>query len=133
MGSVSRGFTTPDPSNYSDWKDWARDLRSVFEQQISAIVGVVEGLLDFGDGVDGTGGNLRTLTKIGTTPTPAGTEFSVAHDFGVIPIGALLVSKSAAGHVYKGVTAWTTSTASFKSDVTGMAYTLILLFPPQGE
>lgn len=126
---VDKGVQLPNPHLYPDWQSWAHALVFALDLKMTYIVKVIEGNLDIGDGIDGSSGNLRTVFKTGTTPAPAGTEFAVSHNFGVLPIGAIVLERSAAGIIYKGTTTWTVNIAYFQSDTAGMTYSMILLFP----
>lgn len=59
-----------------------------------------------------------------TSPGVADTEFPVPHKLGRVPIGYHVFSKSNAGVVYKGVTAWTSSNIYLKDS--GISDVLLL-------
>jgi hypothetical protein len=59
-----------------------------------------------------------------TSPGIADTEFAVPHNLGRVPNGWLVLSKSNAGVVYKGATAWTSSNIYLKDS--GISDVLLL-------
>ena len=55
-----------------------------------------------------------------------GTEFSVSHTLGKVPIGYIVCGQNGAGSVYDGTTANTATTLFLKSDVGGVVFRLIV-------
>ena len=55
-----------------------------------------------------------------------GTEFSVLHTLGKVPIGYIVCGQNGAGSVYDGTTANTATTLFLKSDVGGVVFRLIV-------
>ena len=61
--------------------------------------------------------NFQMFNVSVVTPTTINTEFTVAHTMpSTIPLGYVITRRSKAAQLYRSSTAWTTSTAYFKSD-----------------
>lgn len=77
-------------------------------------------------GVVGAPSNVQGFMAQGTTPAGAGTEFSISHNLGYIPLGYLMFSIDQDARIYKGTTAWTKTTASFKCSGISANYVLFI-------
>lgn len=66
------------------------------------------------------------LVSVTSDATP-GTEFSVAHTLGKIPVGYLVYGQNGAGSVYDGTTANTATTLFLKSDAASTSFRLIVI------
>jgi hypothetical protein len=87
---------------------WAQGLKGILERGIS---------LD--DNVD-----LRRVS-VASHATP-GTEFSVAHTLGKVPLGYFVCGQAGAGSVYDGATANNKTTLYLKSDVGSVTFRLVV-------
>ena len=95
-------------------------------QKMSALVDV-SNLLDailnrgitFDDNVD-----CRRVTA--TTHATPGTEFSVTHTLGKVPVGYIVCGQDGAGSVYDGPTENTATTLYLKSDAASKNFRLII-------
>lgn len=61
-----------------------------------------------------------------TSDGTPGTEFSVLHTLGKVPIGYIVCGQNGAGSVYDGTTANTATTLFLKSDIGGVVFRLIV-------
>lgn len=110
---------------YGDAKDglaeWLRDavlrIRSIVD----------EAHLGFGDGVavDNIYGRWLPIEL----PAIANTEMIANHDLGTIPVGYIVVRRDKAGVVYDGVTPWTTTQISLKSNQASLVALIFVLGP----
>lgn len=108
------------------------DARSVPTHQERAMIGHIEQLnkvlsnISFGDTSDNLSPaqNIEGWYAAVTSSGVADTEFAVPHQLGRVPIGFLVFSKSNAGVVYKGATAWTSSNIYLKDS--GISDVLLL-------
>lgn len=75
-------------------------------------------------------GNFDAALASAAAHTTANTEFTVAHGLGsggrpAIPRGYFVIRRSAAASLYISGTAWTSTTAYFKSDVGSARFTVL--------
>lgn len=72
--------------------------------------------------------NVRGAALSGIiTNATANTEFAVEHNLGVIPTGYIVTKKSAAGDIYTGSTAWTTTQIYLKCSTAAITIDLQIL------
>jgi hypothetical protein len=94
------------------------------------IANVFAGNLGFGDGTDVD--NIRGIWITYTTNATPDTEDAIAHNMGVVPIGALEMLKPQVGYLYRGTTSWTAATIYMKCSASSQTVRLFLLLPSQG-
>lgn len=75
--------------------------------------------LNFDDNFDGR----RVAVTSHATP---GTEFSVAHTLGKVPIGYIVIGQAGAGSIYDGATASTKTTLYLKSDAAATSFRILV-------
>lgn len=103
----------------ADVREFDRDLLAALGNWSLQFKRMLDRGLNFDDNLD-----VRRVTV--TTHATPGTEFSVAHTLGKVPVGYIVYGQSAAGSVYDGVTANTKTTLYLKSDVAGAAFKIIV-------
>lgn len=96
-----------------------------FFQQWAQIARVVNGGISFGS--PSAPDNITGSWFTGTTPTGAGTEFTVPHTLGRIPTGWIMVSLDQPAVVYKGVTPWNSKTISLKCNIASINVILLVI------
>lgn len=96
-------------------QDILRSLTDVF----ASIESILNSGIKFQDNVDC---KLKSVASHGTP----GTEFSLAHTLGKVPVGYIVYGQSAAGSIFDGTTANTATTIYFKSDVATVTFKLIV-------
>lgn len=122
---ISKKFTPNSEGRTPDQilVDVDRDLKSLFDLSY--------GRVRFGGGGDGDRGeNMSGEFQQFTSHAVAGTEFSVSHTIGAVPIGRIILWQNLAGHLFQGPTtgtAWTATTVYFKSDVASVTFLVFLL------
>lgn len=99
----------------------------LFDRDLVNILGafsqVLKAILDRGISFDDNMDVRRVSVASHATP---GTEFSVAHTLGKVPLGYIVSGQSAAGSVYDGATANTATTLYLKSDASAATFRLIV-------
>jgi len=70
--------------------------------------------------------NMKGAWWTGTTPS-GGTEFTIQHNLGYIPVGYLVIRSNAAVTLYDGVTAWTKTNIYLKASVGSVNVTVFVL------
>lgn len=88
------------------------------------LISVINGKVSFGDGkrtnnIDGSWVSV-------VTPGVANTDFTVSHVLNRIPVGYLVVSKSAAVDIYTGSVAATATQITLRATVTGVNIVLFI-------
>src|ERR1700734_1652432 len=92
--------------------------------------GTLMGNLSFGDIAAGQPtGNLKTILLQGTSPGTANTAFTLTHNLGKIPNGAILVQSNVAATLYGDATAqaWTDTTITLLLSVASVNCTIWVL------
>jgi len=86
---------------------------------------ILNGLFSFGDGTnrDNIAGNWVNVT----TPVAPNTDFAVNHNLGQLPVGYLVMQKSAACDVYTGSVAATKTQITLRATVGGVALRLFVV------
>ena len=104
-------------------------LRAFFDLLIRWTEGL-NGRIEFGAVADQAAGlNIKGEFLEFTADATPDAEFSVTHDLGYIPSGYIVVRRKLAGSLYShygGMTAWTTTTIYFKSDVASLPGTIFV-------
>ena len=90
---------------------FAMMLRRIYEQVSQAI----NGRISFGNGT--TPDNIDGVWISVTTPGTANTDFTVTHNLGRVPVGYIVMRKSAAVDVYTGSVAATTTQLTLRATV----------------
>lgn len=62
-----------------------------------------------------------------TSPSSAGTEFSIEHGLGRIPTGYFIKSQDGPGSLYISGTAWTNRLVYFKTDGTNVTFVVTFI------
>jgi hypothetical protein len=101
-----------------------------FRKHLARLGACLNGGLTFGDGVDPDNihGCWKTIADTGL----ANTDFAVAHTGGAVPVGFILMVPPAAGFIYKGGAAWTSTQIFLKCSVANQAVTVFVVFKSQG-
>jgi len=86
---------------------------------------MLENNLSFGDGTNPD--NLAGQWKNYTTNAVADTEDAVSHTLSRVPIGFLVFSASKAGILYKGSTAWTSTSIFLKCSAASTVVRIFIL------
>lgn len=82
--------------------------------------------ISFGHGVNTLDQNIDGAMVNVPDTGPATTDFAVVHNLGRVPLFYDIKSKNAAGDIYKGTIAWTTTTAYFQSTVAHLNVTFFI-------
>lgn len=101
-------------------------LRTFDRELITALSNwsmVLKSILDGGISIDDNVDASRVSVTTHATP---GTEFSVSHLLGKVPIGYIITGQSAAGSVYDGTTTNTKETLYLKSDVSSKTFRILV-------
>lgn len=106
-------------ASQKDLRPFDRDL----VQELGAWALNLKALLSRGISIDDNVDCRRVSVTSHATP---GTEFSVAHTLGKVPLGYIVAGQDGAGSVYDGATPNTSSTLYLKSDVGGKTFRLIV-------
>jgi len=96
-------------------------LRSIYQN----LVNVINGNLGFGDGtsIDNISGNWINVVA----PGAANTDFTVNHNLNRLPVGYLVMSKSASTDIYTGSIAGTKTQLTLRSTVAGVTIRLFVI------
>ncbi len=100
---------------------FAQMVRSKYERLAS----LVSGRLRFGDGVSPD--NLDGVWASPVTPGVANTDFTVTHNLQRIPVGYIVMSKSAACDVYTGSVVATVTQLTLRATVVGVTLKLFIV------
>ena len=120
-------FSTP-TKEYST--DWAQQLVYQVDTATRELAAAVNGNLGFGDGTDNDNLVGKWLTY--NTNGSAGTEDTLTHNLGVIPVGFLVIVPPTTGVINKGSTTWTTAAIYLTCTGASQTATLYVLAPSQG-
>lgn len=121
-------FSTPTSSEWD--AGWAQELVFQVDTATREIIAAVNGNLGFGDGTDDD--NLVGTWLTYSTNSSAGTEDTLAHNLGVIPVGFLVMVPPVSGVINKGSTTWTTTNIYLTCTGASQTATLYVLAPSQG-
>jgi hypothetical protein len=112
-------FTTISPTQ-SALDNFVQMIKNVYQN----LVTVINGNIGFGDGTnsDNISGNWATVI----TPNVANTDFVITHNLGRVPVGYLVMIKSAAVDVYTGSAAATKTQITLRATVTSVTIKLFI-------
>jgi hypothetical protein len=128
---ISPSFVFPAPTDPIDQK-WGRRLLNAVWEFFQLAQTAINGRLTFGDGVDID--NIKGKWASFESHAVANTEFAVTHDLGQIPVGYIDVgTKDKAGVLYKGTTAWTTTTIYLKCSIASTTCLIFILLGPEAQ
>lgn len=96
-----------------------KDLLTALSNWSLILKSILDGGISFKDNVDAT---QVSVTSHGTP----GTEFSVAHELGKIPVGYVVMGRDGSGTVYDGTTSNTKTDLYLKSDVASKTFRLLI-------
>lgn len=98
---------------------------TAFQKSVSMadLLNMLDAILNRGIAFDDNVDCRRVSVTSHGTP---GTEFSVLHTLGKVPLGYIVCGQNGAGSVYDGTTANTDMTLFLKSDVGGVVFRLIV-------
>lgn len=105
--------------NTKDLRPFDRDIITVLGGFIQNLIAILDGGISFDDNMD------ISRVSVASHATP-GTEFSVTHTLGKVPVGYLVYGQTAAGSIFDGATANTGSTLYFKSDVSAVTFRIVV-------
>lgn len=95
---------------------------------------ITQSRVRFGDGTDGTNGeNIAGQFQDYTSSGSIGTELSLAHTIGSVPVGVIILAQDLAGHLLGlpagggGATAWTSTEVFFTSDASSVTFKVFLI------
>ena len=98
-----------------------RDLMRVYQR----LAQIFNGRISFGWGASLTKENIDGVWVLGNTGAVANADFTLTHNLQRLPVGYIIMQKSAACDIYTGAAAWTTTTLTLRGTV---ALTDIVLF-----
>lgn len=104
-----------------DFNAFYKGFKRVWEQAAR----VINGGLSFGAGT--TKDNIDGAWVTAVTPGAPNTDFVVTHNLGRIPVGYIVMSKSAACDVYTGSVGATATQLTLRGTVAGVTVTLFIL------
>lgn len=98
---------------------------TAFQKSVSMadLLNMLDAILNRGIAFDDNVDCRRVSVTSDGTP---GTEFSVLHTLGKVPIGYIVCGQNGAGSVYDGTTANTATTLYLKSDAASTSFRLIV-------
>jgi hypothetical protein len=98
---------------------------TAFQKSVSMadLLNMLDAILNRGIAFDDNVDCRRVSVTSHGTP---GTEFSVLHTLGKVPLGYIVCGQNGAGSVYDGTTANTAMSLFLKSDVGGVVFRLIV-------
>jgi len=115
-------------SKYSDFKrSKIEDYLRCLDTDLINLFLFTQNKVSFGIGSDGTRENISGEFQLFTSSANLGTQDTVAHSLGSIPIGYLVTKQNQNATLKIGGSTWTTSNAYFISSVTSTAYTVFLM------
>jgi hypothetical protein len=92
------------------------------------IFNAFKGRIRFGDTTNASRGeNIAGEFRTFTSSATPNAEFSLAHTLGATALGWIVINKNKAGDLYKGSTAWTSSSVYLKCSVASVSFTIFLL------
>lgn len=101
-----------------------KNLWLMLSQYWLRLITIINGQIGFGNGV--TKDNLNLAWGNVVTPGAPNTDFGVVHNLGRVPVGYIVVSKSAAVDVYTGSVAATITTLTLRATVAGVAIRVMI-------
>ena len=115
-------------SKYSDFKrSKIEDYLRCLDSDLTNLFLFTQHRVSFGIGSDSTRENIAGEFQLFTSSANLGTQDTVAHLLGSIPIGYLVTKQDQNATLKVGGSAWTTSNAYFISSATSTAFTVFLL------
>jgi hypothetical protein len=103
----------------TELRQFDRDLITVLGAMGGNLAAILDGGISVRDNLD------ASLVSVSSHATP-GTEFSVAHGLGKVPVGRLIYEQTGAGSLYAGTTANTKTTMYFRSDAAAVTFSLVV-------
>lgn len=117
-------FSEPNfPALFTEQFDKLRTFDKDLLTSLSNWAMVLKSILDGGISIDDNVDASRVTIVTHATP---GTEFSVSHGLGKVPLGYIVTGKEAAGIVYDGTTANTNTTLYLRSDVSSKTFKILV-------
>jgi hypothetical protein len=104
-----------------DFNAFYKGFKRVWEQTAR----IINGGLSFGAGTNKD--NIDGAWIAVTTPAGANTDFAVTHNLGRIPVGYIVMTKSAACDIYTGSVGGTTTQLTLRGTVNGVTVTLFVI------
>lgn len=120
-------FSTPTEGGAD--AQWGQQLVGQIDSAMRELAAAVNGNLGLGDGTNDD--NLVGTWLTYNTNGSAGTEDTLTHNLGVIPVGFFLIVPPTSGVINKGSTAWTTSAIYLTCTAASQTATLYVLAPSQ--
>lgn len=111
------------PALFTEQFDRLRPFDKDLLTSLSTWSMVLKSILDGGISIDD---NVDASRIVFTSHATPGTEASVAHGLGKVPLGYIVTGQETAGTVYDGSTANTNTTLYLKSDVSSKAFRLLV-------
>lgn len=111
------------PALFTEAFDKLRDFDKKLIQSLGGFTFLLQGILDRGISFDDNVDCRRVSVTSHVTP---GTEFSVAHTLGKVPVGRLVYEQDKAGSLYAGTTANTATLLYLKSDTASVTFDLLV-------
>lgn len=120
------GFLTF-PEGGNEWKQ-AEGYAKAADTDLKNLFTMAHGRIRFGAATDGTmGENIAGEYQLFTSHADAGSEDTVAHSLGSIPMGYIVMKQDKNACLYAGSTTWTSDNIYFISSATQTAYTVFLV------
>ena len=117
-------FSEPNfPALFTEQFDKIRPFDKDLLTALSNWAMVLKSILDGGISIDDNVDASRVTVVTHVTP---GTEFSISHGLGKVPLGYIVTGQEAAGSIYDGSTSNTNTTIYFKSDVSSKTFNLLV-------
>jgi hypothetical protein len=108
-------------------KGWSSDLSS-FAQMVrkiyEALARVINGQLSFGNSTSLD--NISGYWFSGTTPGTPGTDFTLVHNLGRVPVGYLVFAKGASVDIYTGSVSATSTNITLQATVGNVLVTIFV-------
>ena len=111
------------PALFTEAFDKLRDFDKKLLQSLGGFTLLLKGILDRGITFDDNIDCRRVSVTSHATP---GTEFSVTHTLGKVPVGRLIYGQDKDGSLYTGSSSNTTTTMYFKSSASSAVFDLII-------
>lgn len=104
--------------SYTTLREFDKNLITVLGAMGLNLKAILDAGISFDDNLD------ISRTSVTSHGTP-GTQFSVSHGLGKIPVGYIVYGQDGAGSIFDGVTANTSSLFYFKSDVASITFRIL--------
>jgi len=108
--------------DFIDVKSHFQGMLAKYWQQLARIV---NGNISFGDGT--TADNINGVFASAAVPGTPNTNFVITHNLGRIPVGYLVLGKTAAGDIYDGTVAATKTTLTLRASVASFTVRLFII------